>query len=132
MGTPFQANSNTPGESGGVSCQKLVAAIYKDVGFADVQAPDAPMSHAKFSNESLLEPFMDARPEFARMPLHTALQDGDMLGFRLGKIIHHSGILMWPHGGFIHVIYGSKVQLSYITDATWLSRLAAIWRPIYS
>jgi cell wall-associated NlpC family hydrolase len=123
-GTPFFANSNTKGK--GVSCQKLVCEIYRGVGFCDVQVPDVPMAHARFSRDSLVEPFMMSLENFQRVddpPLA-----GDLLGFRLGRVIHHLGIYLGK-GAFVHTMEGVGVSIAHLTDATWSTRHGATWRP---
>jgi cell wall-associated NlpC family hydrolase len=135
LGTPFFPNSNTPGPRGGVSCQKLVSEIYRGAGFCDVPVPEVPMAHARFSRESLMEKFMADRPEFIRLPppdsplLWRAVLPGDLLGFRIYRTIHHMGIAM-PKRTFIHALDGMGTIISSLLDATWSSRMAAVWRPV--
>lgn len=150
LGTPFFPNSNTPGPRGGVSCQKLVAEIYRGVGFCDVPVPEVPMAHARFSTRSLMEEFLVRRPEMVRvawvvssqaagtaLPLEAAtmqpfnaatLLPGDLLGFRIYRTIHHMGIVL-PQAMFVHALDGMGTIISSLMDATWSSRLAAVWRP---
>lgn len=129
IGTPFFANSNTPGPKGGVSCQKLAREIYRGCGFCDVPVPEVPMAYARFSRQSLLEPFVDARTEFERVSLREPFFCGDLLGFRIGKIVHHCGIYLGK-GAFIHAMEHVGTITSAMSDATWGGRLAAAWRPI--
>lgn len=128
IGTPFLANSNMPGPGGGVSCQKLVSAIYREVGFCDVPVPEVAMSHAQFSQRSLVEEFMADRPEFVRIE-KSEVMPGDLLGFRIGKIVHHLGIVL-PASMFIHAMYRHGTICSALSDGTWVSRLRAVWRPL--
>ena len=125
-GTPFFGNSASKGV--GVSCQFLAAAIYAEAGLSVASPPEVSMSHAKFSRESLVEPWMGGQTNFSDVPLEEA-QAGDLLGFRIGQAIHHVGILLAP-GVFIHVVDGSSVQNSFLSDATWRRRLARAWRPV--
>lgn len=131
LGTPFFPNSNTPGPRGGVSCQKLVSEIYRAVGFCDVPVPEVPMAHARFSRESLMEGFMAGRPEFGRLanPQWWDCAPGDLLGFRIYRTIHHMGILL-RRVTFIHALDGIGTVVTSLVDATWSSRLAAVWRPL--
>lgn len=129
QGTPFLANSCSPGfRGGGVSCQKLAAAIYRGVGLVEVDPPEVAMSHARFSRESLVEPWMDKRPEFERTPDLTQIQAGDLLGFVIGKAVHHLGIAQNSHV-FFHVIEGQRAGFASRMDPTWATRLAVVWRP---
>jgi cell wall-associated NlpC family hydrolase len=128
IGTPFLCNSNTPGPRGGVSCQKLACAIYRKVGFATFQAPEVAMAHARFSKVSLVEGWMDGRREFIRVAI-VDVRPGDLLGFRLARIVHHVGILL-DAGEFVHVLDHVGCIVSALSDPTYSSRLAAAWRPI--
>ena len=130
-GTPFFPNSCACGPRGGVSCQKLVGALYRGVGFCDVDIPDVPMSHARFNRDSLVEAFMANRPEFLRFAVADVptVRPGDLLGFRLHRTVHHLGVCVWE-GVFVHAIEGLGVTQSALEDATWSSRLEALWRPI--
>jgi len=142
LGTPFFPNSNTPGPRGGVSCQKLVSEIYRGVGFCDVPVPEVPMAHARFSRRSLMLEFMESRPEFTLLPSNNptiqqsnnpTVLPGDLLGFRIYQTVHHMGIALDLAGRattFIHALDGVGTIISSLCDATWSSRLAAIWRPI--
>lgn len=125
IGTPFLANSDELGR--GVSCQKLASRIYAEAGFASIDVPEVKMQHSKFGAPSLVEPFMDARAEFASVRNGSA-SVGDLLGFTIGKVVHHVGIVVSAEG-FIHVCRGLSVRISPFTDPTWFSRLRRIWRP---
>lgn len=142
VGTPFMDNSNSRGPRGGVSCQKLVAEIYRECGACDFDAPDAPIGWGKFCHDetrSILVPFMEAvtsapAPAFMQVQSND-LVAGDMLGFRIGKIVHHCGVLVRSGmadglGEFIHVISKGGVMISNLSDAIWWSRLAIAWRPV--
>lgn len=131
LGTPFSANGSTKGERGGVSCQKLIGSIYREVGCADIAIPEAPMCHWKFSRESLIEKFMATIPDRVALleegrPTRD-LQPGDLLGFRLGQCVHHLGIAL-SLTTFVHCM--TRAEIAHLTDPTWLSRYACAWRPI--
>lgn len=134
VGTPFMPNSNTPGPNGGVSCQKLASEIYRRAGWRDIPVPEVSMAHARFgSRRSLLEPFMDARPEFMKMQNAECrvqnVQAGDLLGFRLKLVVHHCGIYLGG-GQFVHAMDHVGTLISNLSDATWLSRWVVSWRPL--
>ncbi len=127
LGTPFLANSAERGK--GASCQKLASEIYRRVGCCDIEVPAVSMAHAQFSRVSLVEEWMDGRPEFVRLPAIAALQAGDLLGFRLGRVVHHVGIYLGD-GMFVHAMSQVGTIRSALSDATWGSRLQAAWRPV--
>lgn len=124
LGTPFFPNSQS--KRVGVSCHKLAAALYRDAGWRNIDVPEVPMSHARFSRESLVEQWLDVRPEFVSV---SDPMPGDLLGFRIAKVVHHVGVML-RDGRFAHCIEGVGTQFGHIEDATWSGRLARIWRPI--
>jgi cell wall-associated NlpC family hydrolase len=130
-GTPFLCNSNTPGPNGGVSCQKLAAEIYREAGFMDVAVPAAPMAHARFSRISLLERWIDGRPEMLSLDMATRPwpRPGDLLGFRIGHVVHHLGIML-NQGEFVHVLDRMGCRFCPLSDPTFSGRLARIWVPV--
>ena len=128
IGTPFYPNSNTCGPDGGVSCQKLVSEIYRTIGCCDVMVPEVSMAHARFSRKSLVEEFMAMCPQFNPISIQ-GLIPGDLLGFRIGRIVHHLGISM-GRGYFIHVMEHCGTVIASLSDGTWSSRLALAWRPL--
>jgi cell wall-associated NlpC family hydrolase len=128
LGTPFMPNAAIKGA--GVSCQKLVGALYRETGFfpADLAIPDGPMNWGVAQKQSLIADWVATHPElFAAV---TDVQPGDLLGFRLGGCIHHSGVVLTTDGKFIHAMRDRGCLLSSSQDATYLQRLEAIWRPI--
>lgn len=128
QGTPFFANSCAKG--GGVSCQFLAAALYREAGFADLHPPEVDMSHAQFSAASLVEPWVDAEPRFEAVPVAlSALILGDLIGIRLGRAVHHVGVMVGS-GAFVHALETRGVIISPTADATWRSRITRAWRPI--
>lgn len=125
LGTPWFPNGNTPGM--GVSCQELVSAIYREVGFCNVKLDQERMT-AKGLKESKVEKFMGERREFERIEPR-ACAPGDMLGFKMYEVVHHVGIVI-SENTFIHVLYRDRVRLCSILDGTWSAVLRAAWRPI--
>ena len=126
IGTPFAANSSSKGF--GVSCQKLAGCLYSACGFNLPEIPDASIVQARFSRVSLVEPWFNSRPEFVRLDPSSEIMPGDVLGFRIGDIVHHLGVAIEP-GRFIHTLEGVGTTIAHVEDATWRSRLVCIWRP---
>lgn len=124
VGTPFGGNSCAKGD--GVSCHTLASALYSEAGRGSFSVPEVPMSHARFSRESLLIRWMDASPSFARVTGEPILP-GDILGFRIGQCVHHVGVAL-TGGRFIHSIEGIGTTISALDDATWASRHGETWR----
>jgi len=129
IGTPFFCNGNTPGPDGGVSCQKLVCEIYREVGFASREVPNVKMAHAQFSSRSLVEQFMGGLQDlFNPVSVSNVPAPGDLIALRIRRVSHHLGIVM-PGGMFIHAMAHVGTILSSLDDPTYSGRLMAIWRP---
>lgn len=126
LGTPFSGNSSSKGV--GVSCHTLAAALYEESGRGVFRVPEVPMSHARFSRESILIQWMSESPSFARVTGEDVLP-GDILGFRIAGCVHHVGVAL-PSGRFIHSIEGLGTVVSALTDATWAARHLETWRTI--
>ncbi len=130
-GTPFMPNAAVKGA--GVSCQKLVAAIYIETGVwpADKHIPEGPMDWSHAHKESLVEKFMAEQTEFVLVPPAQSPAPGDMLGIQIGGCIHHCGLLLTVGGRFIHCMRdGLGVQVGCTRDATYLQRIKKVWRPV--
>ena len=128
LGTPFMPNAAVKGR--GVSCQKLVSAIYIETGFfpAGFTAPEGPMDWGNAQKESLIARWVAAHPDLFAPA--TAARPGDLLGLKIGGCIHHCGIVVDTGGQFIHCLRGPGAILSHINDATYLQRIEKIWRPV--
>jgi cell wall-associated NlpC family hydrolase len=127
VGTPFAANSSAKGL--GVSCHTLAGALYAAVGWGDILIPDVAISHGRFGENSLADPFFNAMAErFTQLPHDSEILPGDVLGFRIGRIVHHLGTAL-RNGRFIHALEGLGATVSTTEDATYRSRLTTIWRP---
>lgn len=130
LGTPFMPNAAVKGV--GVSCQKLVGAVYQQAGCiaADFEIPEGPMDWSHAHTDSLVTAFLTLQPNFAEV---TPLQPspGDLLGFRIGGCINHCGVLLTSAGHFLHCLRDSQgVRLSNVNDATYRQRLEKVWRPL--
>ena len=132
-GTPFMPNAAVKGS--GVSCQKLVTAIYKECGHLppEFECEEGPMCWSRAQKESLIEKFMAKQTRFfAAWDMPSAKPHaGDMLGFKLDGCVHHCGVML-SGGKFIHCWMRNGVMISQIHDAAYWTRLARIWRPIQS
>lgn len=122
IGTPFAPNSASKGR--GVSCQKLVQHVYYEAGWLNIEAPDVPMAHAKFSDRSYVVEFLDACPHFERA---RELAPGDLIGLRIGRCVHHLAIVL-TQGVIIHAWNRTGVIEQPLADL--VGRIGGIWRPI--
>jgi len=133
VGTPFMPNASVKGH--GVSCQKLVGAIYQESGAIarGFKIPEGPMDWSHAHTDSLITAFMLLQPNFicvaaAGFPLPAL--PGDLLGFRIGGSVNHVGVLVTTTGKFVHCLRGTGVMFSSVKEAAYQSRLEKIWRPL--
>jgi cell wall-associated NlpC family hydrolase len=130
IGTPFVPNGMSKGF--GVSCQTLAGMIYKNTGFlpTDFKIPTGPMNW--HHSESLFDKFVATLSmKFELVEDINTFQVGDFLGFKMGEIIHHCGVVIMGDV-FIHVFekLRMKTMMSSLRDPTYRSRLSKVWRPI--
>ncbi|MDE1906157.1 MAG: hypothetical protein KGH75_06860 [Rhodospirillales bacterium] len=120
----------------GVCCQKLVGALYAELGVVakDFEVPSGPMDWSHANERSLIGEFMAAQPQFADVTqdwlLSRTFAPGDMVGFKIGGCLHHCGIVIAADGQFIHSLRGRGTIFSNLRDATYFSRIEKIWRPL--
>ena len=128
-GTPFMPNGRIKGY--GVSCQMLVAEIYTECGLLppDVFIAEGPMDWGMAHKDSRIEKFIDTELSKHFAAVEQAPVAGDLLGFKIGGCVHHLGILC-NATEFIHAMRDPGAHFSRIDDATFLKRLARVWRPI--
>lgn len=126
IGTPFFRDSCSKGH--GVCCSRLVAAIYRECGFCDIEIPSGSVSHARFARESLVVPFVQSLDQFYEVTPEVKLP-GDLIGIQIGRVVHHLGIVtLGTH--FVHALDKVGVTISSTDDATWASRIRYVWRPM--
>ena len=125
--TPFMPNAAIKGA--GVSCQKLVGAIYVECGALppDFAVPEGPMNWSRAQKESLIETFMDQQSAFVAVGF---AEPGDMLGIKIGGCVHHCGVVFRANGRFVHCLRPDGVRFNNLHDATYWTRIEKIWRPI--
>jgi cell wall-associated NlpC family hydrolase len=151
LGTPFHRYASLKGV--GVDCVNLVARLYEVCGVleAPVVLPRYSMDAGNHLDSSILLRFVDQTGRFAEIGLEAAvpamgcrgcgevaatagvphLQVGDLVGFRVGRVVHHAGVYLGgPDRLFIHALERYGVVTHTILDSTWLDRIAAIRRPI--
>lgn len=129
-GTPFHAHGKIKGR--GVDCVWLAAEMYRALGVIPPQ--DFGMytvgagSHLEASKvaEGVVK---SGAFESVEPVAIVSARPGDLLGFKLGRVIHHVGVVLeWAK--FIHSIAAVGVTESDLRDPTWGNRLWAIWRPV--
>jgi len=135
--TPFRDHCAMKGV--GCDCVGFAHAVFIAVGaIQPIQFPDYALDEGSHSNESKLERVLIDSGHFAEvwhrdgwpadMP---PLMHGDLLGFHLGRSVHHVAILVAPKpggGGFIHAIQNYGVIESMIDDPTYRRVIVSVWR----
>ena len=131
VGTPWAANSDACGPRGGESCHNLPRAIYIEAGFLTPSFPrmKGDPERTRHSCESVMEPWLDGRPEFLRLAQGAPIRPGDLLGIRIFHCIDHLGVVGADHH-FAHVLQHKNVARDFISDPTWSRRILGIWRPV--
>jgi len=132
IGTPFHPHGKVCGRGGGVSCETLPLVLYQAAGVIGDSfcIPVAPIGWGNSHRSSVMSEFLDHCAMFERVePVLSQLAVGDLLGFRIGRVVHHLGVSVWP-GVFVHCLKPQGVHCSALGDATWLKRLGRAWRPV--
>lgn len=131
LGTPFMAHGCIKGV--GCSCETFVLSVYKEEGFLprDFSIPEGTIRHFRTATGAgLMEPFIDGCEHFEGLrAMLPDVQPGDMLGYRVGRIVHHLGIV-YSKTEFAHCVDPAGVKFSSLRDATYLRRWARLWRPV--
>jgi len=129
LGTPFHPHGKTKGA--GVSCQTLVSALYMETGFlpADYTAPICSLRWARGKKPEEAIDFVSKQLPPGLLVVDNDRQEiGDTLGFLLAGTIHFGVSL--GQKMFIHCLNKQGVIYSRVDDATFIQRLARVWRPV--
>lgn len=132
-GTPFHPHAAVKGV--GVDCVWLAAELYIECGvLTRFDPPKYTMDGGQHNGLSQVCDFLDRSPAFclawtAFNNCPPELEPGDLLCFRMGRVIHHVGVMVTDRE-FIHVYQGHMVTFSRVDDTTWNKRLAAIYQPV--
>ena len=140
--TPFRDHCAMKGV--GCDCVGFAHAVFVSVRAVNpIQFPSYALDEGSHSNQSKLERVLidsgsfikiwnrSYAPTLSRSDAPTLdlppLMHGDLLGFHLGRSVHHTGILLGaPH--FIHALQNYGVIESTLNDSTYRRALASVWR----
>lgn len=108
-------------------CQVAMADIYKRAGCLpqDLVIPSGDRDWARAQGVSLISPFVDGCGFFEEVP--QPAQAGDLLGFRLGRVLHHVAIQL-SGGRMVHVYGGHGVRIAESIPTEWAKRIEKVWR----
>ena len=128
MGTPFRAYTAVRG--GGVDCVSLCLAMYQAVGFLPVLTlPQYRVGAGAHAEDSQLEKVIREIGRFAGGTPAPPYMVGDLLGFNLGRVCHHAGVVV-NETEFIHARRGYGVALGSLADPFWKGKMEYQWRPV--
>jgi cell wall-associated NlpC family hydrolase len=125
-GTPWRDNSAVRGE--GANCVGAVAGVLRDAGLALPDIPNGPSNWAKHQSHSLMEAWLDSHPEIFQPVEIDDLRPGDVLGFSVGRCIHHLGVLL-PGGRWIQCNSTMGTAILSTAEPVFKRRLTRAWRP---
>jgi cell wall-associated NlpC family hydrolase len=151
LGTPFHRYASLRGV--GVDCVHLVAELYGAAGAIPqpYTLPRYSMDGGHHNESSILLDYVDSTGRFAPIAIDAALPSrgcvgcgetgtqpnlpalmvGDLIGFKIGRVVHHAGIYLGgPEALFVHAVQQYGCVTNTLRDSTWLTRVAAIRRPM--
>lgn len=138
VGTPFAANSAVCGV--GVSCHHLVATLLMEAGYPRFDPPAGNPHWASHAADSLMVAWLNGHgPETGALPAFAGvagaaemperIRPGDILGFRVGRCVHHLGLAL-SAGRFIHCLKGCGTVVQACSEERFARRLEQVWRPL--
>lgn len=109
-------------------CHVAMANLYKFAGLLpqDLVIPEGNRDWANTEGRSLITPWVESCGYFEEVS-DGIPQPGDLLGFRLGKTLHHVAIYL-SGGRMIHIFGNHGLQIAVCIPAEWEKRLEKIWR----
>lgn len=130
-GTPFCERSAVKGA--GVCCNRLVAEILFEAGWLPrIAVPNHDIRWARAQSRSVVAEWFDGPgAQFfigSNIIDWDAVQAGDVLGFKIGRTLHHL-VLALPHGRFVHAPE-QGVVIPPEMPPIWARRAERLWRPI--
>lgn len=134
LGTPFRPHAGVC--QAGADCLHLALALDRECGLdLQVPVPEYGMfDGACRADDGPIMAWLRASPRFSQTwaddhPWPPPLALGDHLCLRIGRSVHHLGV-MADARRFVHSLHRYGVILSSITDTTFRKRLAAVFRPL--
>lgn len=125
IGTPFFPKMASKGV--GADCVTMMLAIYQEATLlpAGIVFPQYTLAQGDHLAESTVLKWLQQTQWFT--PAQEPLAVGDLLTFTIGKVVHHTGIVVSDFS-FVHSIRGYGAIESLLRDSTWQSRFAGAWR----
>jgi len=135
IGTPFVPQARI--KRAGVDCVNLPAAILIEARVLDsVITGPYTIDAGRHASVSQLVAWLRKDGRFDEWPVSAPpaplepLIEGDLVAFRIGHgVAHHVGLVVSPHGGFVHCLRGHGVIESTLQDPTYRRLFTHHFRP---
>jgi cell wall-associated NlpC family hydrolase len=131
LGTPFRAYACVKGEQGGTDCVRLAYGVLSAIGVIPQgkEFPTYSMDFTLHSKHSPIIDFIDTEltAYFEKLPPETIIKPGDLLGFKIGKAVHHLSIVV-DQEVMLQSVKPIGTRLVSLGDTTFMKRLAVIYR----
>lgn len=131
VGTPFRAYANVKGERGGIDCVRLAYSVLSNIGAlpSGKKFPVYSMDFTLHSEKSPICDFIETElaSHLERLDIDSKIQPGDLLGFEIGKAVHHLALVVDDHS-MLQSVKPHGTRLVSLGDTTFMKRLAVIYR----
>jgi cell wall-associated NlpC family hydrolase len=128
LGTPFLHTGRVKGV--GVDCVQLVGQLMLSAGVVDsYDFGFYPLDWAQHRERSIIIDYIEATARFSRLGAEAAPRFGDVVMFRIGRCVHHCGVIVSPVV-FVHALARGRVCYGRLDDPTWRKRLDSFYRAL--
>jgi cell wall-associated NlpC family hydrolase len=128
VGTPFAGMSAIKGK--GVCCHRLVQEVYREAGaIPEISLPPGKPGWSRQHSTSPMVDWLDGDGAHfvTSLPEPFRLLPGDLVGCRIGRVVHHLAIVL-PGGRFVHAVQGHGAIIVPTLPVSLLCRLVRAWR----
>lgn len=126
LGTPFLHAGNLRGV--GVDCVQFVGQLMVSAGVVDsYDFGYYPLDWSQHRDRSIILGYIEATGRFHRVEAGQSPHFGDIAMFRVGRCVHHCGVIVSPVV-FAHVLSRGRVCYGRLDDPTWSKRLDSFYR----
>ncbi len=126
LGTPFYPRMAKRGV--GADCVHLALAVYKEAGIipSHVTLPEYTLDQGDHLYVSLVVNWLSTSPYFE--PESEMPRAGSLITMKIGRVIHHVGIMVGDTQ-FVQAIRNYGVVQLDLRDSTWMKKLRSSWKP---
>jgi hypothetical protein len=131
VGTPFCERSALKGA--GVCCHRLLLEVLVEAGWLPrIVVPDGSAGWAQAQQRGLIAEWMEGEGSrwFDSVSLcwtPDVFEAGDVIGFRLGRVVHHVALRL-PDHQWLHAMQRVGVVIAPEIPAVWRKRAERCWR----